>query len=128
MIAKFQGRSLKIEPRSSFDLNGLKNSTRKYFENSLKLFQIFQILMGGKNFRERSKKKPKRPPQWVVTVKSYLLVITSILDVTKTIATDTKTWWPSTIKTWMKRLETILSDLEGPQPQVIYNPNMAMGF
>ena len=84
--------------------------------------------MGGKNFRERSKKTTKRPPQWVVTVKSYLLVITSILDVTKTIATDTKTWWPSTIKAWMKRLETILSDLEGPQPQVIYNPNMAMGF
>jgi hypothetical protein len=51
MIAKFGGRSLKIQPQSSFDLNGLKNGPRKYFEDSLKSFQIFQILMGGMNFR-----------------------------------------------------------------------------
>ena len=56
MIAKFRGHSLKIQPRSSFDLNGLNNSTRKYFENSLKSFQIFQILIGGMNFRERLQK------------------------------------------------------------------------
>ena len=43
MIAKFRGRSL-------------KNGTRKYFENSLKSFQIFQILMGGMNVRERLQK------------------------------------------------------------------------
>ena len=43
MIAKFRGRSLKIQPRLSFDLNGLKNGMRKYFENSLKSFQILQI-------------------------------------------------------------------------------------
>ena len=58
MIAKFQGRSLKIQPWSSFDFNGLKNGTHKYFENSLKSFQIFQILMGGMSFRERSQENP----------------------------------------------------------------------
>ena len=56
MIAKFRGHSLKIQPRSSFDLNGLNNSTRKYFENSLKSFQILKILMGGMNLRERVQK------------------------------------------------------------------------
>jgi hypothetical protein len=49
MIAKFGGRSLKFHHRSSFDLNGLKNGTRKYFENSLKSMQSFQIMMGGMN-------------------------------------------------------------------------------
>ena len=34
IITKFQGCSLKIQPRSSFDLNGLKNSTAKHFENT----------------------------------------------------------------------------------------------
>jgi hypothetical protein len=56
MIAKFRGHSLKIQPPSSFDLNDLKSGTPKYFENSLKSLQIFQILMGGMNFWERSQK------------------------------------------------------------------------
>ena len=30
----------------------------KYFESSIKSMEIFQILMGGMNFRERSQKKP----------------------------------------------------------------------
>ena len=51
MIIKFGGRSLKIQHRSSFDLNGLKNGTRKYFENGLKSMQIFQRLMRGLNRR-----------------------------------------------------------------------------
>ena len=50
MITKFRGLSLKIQPRSSFDLNGLKNGTRKYFENILKSFQIFLILIGRYEF------------------------------------------------------------------------------
>jgi hypothetical protein len=48
MITKFGGCSLKIQHRSSFDLNSLKNGKRKYFENSLKSMQIFQRLMGGR--------------------------------------------------------------------------------
>ena len=36
------------------DLSVLKNGTQKYFENSLKLMQIFQRLRGGMNRRERS--------------------------------------------------------------------------
>jgi hypothetical protein len=51
MIAKFLGRSLKIQHRSSFDLNGLENGTRKYFENSLKSMHLFQRLMGAMNCR-----------------------------------------------------------------------------
>jgi hypothetical protein len=51
MITKFGGRSLKIQHRSSFDLNGLKNRMRIYFENSLKSMQIFQRLMRGMNCR-----------------------------------------------------------------------------
>ena len=34
-----------------------QNGPCKCFENSLKSFEIFQILMGGMNFRERSQKK-----------------------------------------------------------------------
>jgi hypothetical protein len=45
MIAKFQGHSLKIQHRSAFDLNGLKNGMRKYFKNSLKSMHLFQRLM-----------------------------------------------------------------------------------
>ena len=56
MIAKFRGHSLKIQPRQPFDLNGNKNSTPKYFDNSIKSMQIFQILMGGMNFREKLQK------------------------------------------------------------------------
>jgi hypothetical protein len=51
VISKFRGRSLKIQHRLSFDLNGLKNGTHKYFENGLKSMQIFQRLMGGMNLR-----------------------------------------------------------------------------
>ena len=58
MITKFRGCSLKIQHRSSFDLNGLKNDLTKSFENNLKSMQIFQILMGGMNFSERLQKKP----------------------------------------------------------------------
>ena len=59
MITKFQGCSLKIQHRLSFDLNGLKNGTHFFFENSLKSMPIFQILMRGMNFRERPQKKTK---------------------------------------------------------------------
>ena len=51
MIAKFQGPSLKIQHRWSFDLNGLKNGTHKYFENILKSMHLFQRLMGTMNCR-----------------------------------------------------------------------------
>ena len=43
MITKFRSRSLKIQHRSSFDLNGLKNGTQMFFENSLNSMQIFRI-------------------------------------------------------------------------------------
>ena len=51
MMTKFQGRSLKIQPWSPFDLNGLKNSPSLHFKNSLKLTHLFQKLMGGMNCR-----------------------------------------------------------------------------
>ena len=35
MIAKFRGRSLKIQHRSYFDLNGLKNGPSLHFKNSI---------------------------------------------------------------------------------------------
>ena len=40
-----------------FDINGLKNSTHKYFENSLKSMHLFQKLMGAMNCRQRLQKK-----------------------------------------------------------------------
>ena len=60
----FRGHNLKIQHWTSFDLNGLKNGATKNLENSLKSMQIFQILMGGMNFIERSQKKQKRPQKW----------------------------------------------------------------
>ena len=56
----------------SFDLNGLKNGTTKFFEKTLKLMQIFQILGGGMNFWERLH-KTKRPQQEraVLALKSF---------------------------------------------------------
>jgi hypothetical protein len=51
MITKFGGPSLKIQHQLSFNLNGLKNGTRNYFENSLKSMQIFQRLMRCMNRR-----------------------------------------------------------------------------
>ena len=36
MIAKFRGCRLKIQPRPSIDLNGLKNGPSLHFKNSLK--------------------------------------------------------------------------------------------
>ena len=54
MIAKFRGRSLKIQHQLSFDLNGLKNGPTKHFENSLKKLHFFQRLMGGMNCWGRS--------------------------------------------------------------------------
>ena len=62
MITKFRGRNLKIQHRTHFDLNGLKNSLTKNVGNSLKSMEIFQILIGGMNFR-RGHKKTKRPQQ-----------------------------------------------------------------
>ena len=56
MITKFLGCNLKIQHPTSFDLNGLKNSSTKNFENNLKSMQIFQIMMGGMNSRERLQK------------------------------------------------------------------------
>ena len=51
MIAKFRVRSLKIQHRLSFDLNGLKNGPSLHFKNSLKSMHLFQRLMGGMNCR-----------------------------------------------------------------------------
>ena len=56
MITNFRGRNLKIQHQTSFELNGLKNGSTKNFENSFKSMQIFQIFMGGMNFKERSQK------------------------------------------------------------------------
>ena len=59
----------------SFDLNGLQNGTTKFFEKTLKLMQIFQILGGGMNFWERLH-KTKRPQQEraVLTLKSFFIL------------------------------------------------------
>ena len=46
--------SLKIQHRSFFDLNGLKNGPTKHFENSLKKLHFFQRLRGGMNCWGRS--------------------------------------------------------------------------
>jgi hypothetical protein len=51
IIMKFRGRSRKIQHRSSFDLNGLKNSPSLHFKNSLKSMHLFQRLMGAMNRR-----------------------------------------------------------------------------
>ena len=53
IITKFQGHSLKIQPRLSFDLNGLKNGPSKHLKNSLKPIHLFQRLMGGMNCKKR---------------------------------------------------------------------------
>ena len=45
MITKFWGCNLKIQHRSSFDLNGLKNGSAKYFKNCIKLLHFFQGLI-----------------------------------------------------------------------------------
>ena len=47
MITKFRGRSLKIQHRLSFDLNGLKNVPSLHFKNNLKSMHLFQRLMGA---------------------------------------------------------------------------------
>ena len=56
IITRFWDCNLKIQHPTSFDLNGLKNGLIKIFENSLKSIQIFQVLMGDMNLRERSQK------------------------------------------------------------------------
>ena len=61
-IDKFQGRSLKIQHPSSFDLSGLKKGTRKYFENSLKSMHLCKRLIGAMKRRYRSQ-KTKSPQQ-----------------------------------------------------------------
>ena len=43
--------NLKIQHRTSFDLNGLKNGPSKHFERSLKSMHLFQRLIGGMNRR-----------------------------------------------------------------------------
>ena len=48
---KYQGRSLKIQPQTSFDLNGLKNGPSKHFERSLKSMHLFQRFMRGMNHK-----------------------------------------------------------------------------
>ena len=45
IIAKFRGRNLKIQHRTSFDLNGLKNGFANYFKNCIKLMHFFQGLI-----------------------------------------------------------------------------------
>ena len=50
-VKQFRGWSLKIQPWTSFDLNGLKKSPSKHFESSLKLIHLFQRLMGAMNCR-----------------------------------------------------------------------------
>ena len=53
---KFQGRSLKIQPQTSFDLNGLKNGPSKHFESSLKSMHLFQRLMDAMNCKKNQQK------------------------------------------------------------------------
>ena len=46
-----KGRSMLNFETVTFDLNGLKNGMRTYFENSLKAMQIVQRLIRGMNCR-----------------------------------------------------------------------------
>ena len=71
LAKKFRGRNLKIQHWTSYDHNGLKNGATKSFENSLKSMQIFQILMGGMNFRERLRKN--QTSSAVRSVRVYIL-------------------------------------------------------
>ena len=112
MIAKFWGRSLKIQSGLSFDLNGLKNCMHKYFENSLKSFQIFQILMGGMNFRERLQKTkrpqhcvwdPAKKGQWPLHIYSVANFVASWLQM---IWNDSK-WISMCLKNQLKSFEFI---------------------
>jgi hypothetical protein len=48
IIAKFRGRSLKIQHRLSF---GLKNGPSLHFKNSLKSIDLFQRVMGAMKCR-----------------------------------------------------------------------------
>ena len=57
------GRSLKIQPRLSFDLIGLENGPTLHFKNSLKSMHLFQRLMGGMNLIGRDRTKTKCPKQ-----------------------------------------------------------------
>ena len=50
-IAKFWGRSLKIQHGSSFDLNNLKNGPSLHFKSSLKSMHLIQRLMWAMNCR-----------------------------------------------------------------------------
>ena len=59
IITKFRGRNLKIQIKCSLTSTGLT----KIFEYSLKSMQIFQVLIGGMNFREKVAKKNKCPQQ-----------------------------------------------------------------
>ena len=58
MITKFRSRSLRIQHQSSFDLNGLKTGTRKYW---------WEVWILG-----RGCKKTKCPQQWGVCLKSKI--------------------------------------------------------
>jgi hypothetical protein len=62
LAKKCRGCNLKIQHQTSFDLNGLKNGVSKIFKCTLQSMQVFQILMGGMNFRKRSQKN-KNPQQ-----------------------------------------------------------------
>ena len=59
----FRGQA---QPRTLFDLNGLKNGLSKHFDSCLKSMHLFQRLMGAMNCRKRSQKKTIRPQQWGV--------------------------------------------------------------
>ena len=57
LAKKFGGRSPKIQPRMSFDLNGFKNGPSKHFERTLKSMHFFQRLIGDRT-------KTNFPKQW----------------------------------------------------------------
>ena len=52
-----QKKKLKIQPRTSFDLNDLKESPVKYFENSLKSMHSFEIFICHMNYKVEIKLK-----------------------------------------------------------------------
>ena len=54
-----------VQPRTSFDPNGLKNSPFKHFESSLKSMHLSQKFMRGMS-RGRDRTKSKWPKQWGV--------------------------------------------------------------
>ena len=70
LVKKTRGCNLKIQTRTSFEINGFKNGTAKHFENSFKSMHLFQRLTGG--IVGRDCKKPKDPQQLGVYWETWL--------------------------------------------------------